>query len=251
MSALNDPRHPRYRTYCYLQAASSERVSATEHGRYSAVRCLHCCNDGTGKGRWTPDESVNDRNLPIIQAFADYYNVEVLHFEEYWQPNPANPNDLPFDNGDSRGPPNAARQIYIIKAFSHHTPCQRPAGTPPNWKLVIPRPAHERVGVFPWHPPNRQTMTLNDLPPRLPRRMRFSNQGTRASQEEVNRVLANRHYPDEMPILPLTRAEMDNDWQGGAVDPAAVPYPNRRMPTRPGSYAAVGDPPLPNRANWG
>lgn len=267
MSVLNDQRHPRYRTYCFLQAASVRRTTA--YDETSFVRSLHACSLRAGISRWIPGvferKWGNPELMATHQAFADYYNAEVFLFEDdlaNW--------DSDDENIDPENPPpvptiarvrgrEEERQVFVYLLTNHYEGVHPPRDAIPGWKLDYPLEAEERVDIFPWHPRPRgddeldvedetfrEHMTEDDLPTPLDWNLTFENVATRASRAEVDYVLANRNFPHLMPELPFSEDEI-NAWD----DPIHDNPVDGPMPTIRNNPAAYGPPPhkpvLPNQ----
>lgn len=152
MSVLNDPTHPRYRTYCYLQRASINRSGT--HGETSLVRTLHAASLHQKFGRFP---MVRSQNLwPIHQVFAEYYNVELMQFEDIiLDEDDTICYERPLTRGRDLGITGTSprkRQVWIFKEMGHFTPGQPIAGAPQPFFLDIRRNIHRRVSKFPWHP---------------------------------------------------------------------------------------------------
>lgn len=88
-------------------------------------------------------------------------------------------------------------------------------------------------------------MTRADLPVQLPGELLFENPETRASQAEVDIILADHNFPDMMPQVPLTRDQMDVQWTDSQLSTGAPPFPGGAMPTyfRRLDRACYGTPP--------
>lgn len=180
-------------------------------GETSLVRSLHACSPNSGYARYRPS-AIYDKSCCLNQVFADYYDVELMEFEDTTGFNEETDEPI-FDKPVSRGPRHRdVRQVWIHYDSNHCRPWHPPRGQRPNFRVNMNDTLADRVDTYPWHPFHRNNLTRANLPVRLQSYDTFASRRTRASRAEVDYVLANRNFPHHMPVSQHTRGFMEANW---------------------------------------